>query len=271
MADSKPLAGVGVLVTRPARQAGHLSDLIAAAGGRAVRFPVLEITGPAEPRVLIRELASLDAGGMIVFVSANAARHALGALREQGLSLPDAEYVATGPGTERAMRESGLKQLTTAPPPFDSETLLTTRGMQAVAGRRILIVRGDGGRALLGDTLKARGAKVQYVEAYRRRIPNVDSDPLLASWAAEEVQVVTVTSSQSLTNLHAMVGPRGRGLLRTTPLVVISGRTATLAERFGIESQVMIAREASDEAIMETLITWRGNAHHREGTGAGRG
>ena len=271
MRDSRPLAGAGILVTRPAEQAQRLIGLIDAAGGRAIRFPVLEIIGPAQPRVLIQELVGLGPDGIIVFVSGNAARHALGALREQGLPLPVAEYVATGPGTERAIRAFGLTPVTTAPTPFDSEALLTMRGMQAVVGRRILIVRGDGGRPLLGDTLRARGANVTYVEAYRRRVPEADPGPVLALWAAGGVQIVTVASSLSLTNLHELIGAQGRDLLRRTPLVVISGRTAAMAERFGIEMPVLLTREASDEAIMETLRTWREDVHKLDGTRAGRG
>jgi len=269
--DSAPLSGLVVLVTRPARQADRLCARIEGAGGRVVRFPTLEIVPIKNPLVLAKQLASAPANGIIIYVSANAVRQAFEALSATGLSTSPAPCLAVGPATEQALRENGLKVAAPAPPPFNSEALLSLRVLREVVGKHIWIVRGNGGRPLLGDTLVQRGAKVTYLQAYRRRVPQTNCEKLLRCWASGGIDVVTVTSDESLSNLYEMVGANGRELLRRTPLAVVSGRTAALAKRLGIKSPVLFAPEASDKAIVDTLLLWRGDADLQKHTRAGRG
>lgn len=271
MALSKPLSGLGVLVTRPAGQAESLCERIEAAGGQAIRFPALEIAPVPDTGELRAALAGVGPDGMIIYVSANAARHALLALSEHNQELPAAAPVAVGPASARALRERGVEPALTSPPPYDSEALLGCPAMQAVAEKCILIVRGDGGRPLLGDTLSRRGARVSYAEAYTRCIPVADPDPLLELWSGGGIDAVTVTSSQGLENLRQMIGARGRVLLRRTPLVVLSARTAKLASRLGAGAPVLVSEQASDESILATLESWRADDHRRTRVGAGRG
>ena len=86
----------------------------------------------------------------------------------------------------------------------DSEALLATPALGDVAGRRIAILRGDGGRALLGETFVARGAQVEYITCYRRLLPK----PPARSWKPGELAAVTVSSSQGLDNLFEVLDPR---------------------------------------------------------------
>jgi uroporphyrinogen-III synthase len=129
--------------------------------------------------------------------------------------------------------------------------------MKAVAGKRIVVFRGDGGRELLGQTLRQRGAVVDYVESYQRVRPRTDANPLMSFWARGGIDVFTVTSSQSLHNLFELVGSLGQQWLRETPLVVIGKRTADLAARMGLKRPALLADEASDEGIVRKLIEWR--------------
>ncbi len=134
---------------------------------------------------------------------------------------------------------------------FDSESLLALPQLADLNGRRVLIVRGTGGRALLGNTLIERGAEVAYAEVYRRNLPEIDPLPLLARWP-QDVQVATATSGEILGNLLTLVGRGGRELLLATPLVVVSERTATDARRLGF-AQVELAERATDEAIVAAI------------------
>jgi uroporphyrinogen-III synthase len=118
----------------------------------------------------------------------------------------------------------------------------------------VLIVRGVGGRPLLGDTLRARGAEVGYAEVYRRLRPAADPTPLLARWRVE-VDLVTATSAELLDNLVAMLGESGWPLLRETPLLVISERMAQRANALGF-TQVVGAPGADDESVLDALCDW---------------
>jgi uroporphyrinogen-III synthase len=143
-----------------------------------------------------------------------------------------------------------------APPPHDSEALLALPQLQDLSGQRILIIRGVGGRELLCETLRARGAAVNYAEVYQRTRPDSDTRDILAAWAQGAVDVVTVTSGEALQNLVAMLGEPGRGRLLTTPLVVVSGRMVQQALALGFTSP-RLAEAAGDAALMAALIAWR--------------
>jgi uroporphyrinogen-III synthase len=172
-----------------------------------------------------------------------------------GAPLPgNPRIAAVGKGTARALRDAGLAVDILPQGRFDSEALLELEALQQLQDRRVLILRGNGGRALLGESLQQRGAEVIYAEVYRREPPPVDAAPLLENWMAE-VQVVTVTSVEILENLMAILGPQGRKLLLATPLVVISERIGERARALGHEN-IILARRAEDEAIVDVICQW---------------
>ena len=134
---------------------------------------------------------------------------------------------------------------------YDSETLLAMPELADMRGQRVLIVRGEGGRTLFAETLRARGAEVAFAEVYRRLRPDFDPAPLLTHWD-DQVALVTATSGEVLANLLEMLGPEGRAPLLATPLVVVAERTATAARELGF-ARVAVAERAEDEAIVEAL------------------
>jgi uroporphyrinogen-III synthase len=250
-----PLAGVGVLVTRPAHQADELCALIEAAGGRAVRFPTLAIIPAPDVAAARTALAALADYDLVLFVSANAVEQAL-ALRPAADWPAGLRYAALGSGTARALARHGLPKPLLAPPPHDSEALLTLPQLQELSGQRILIVRGTGGRDLLGETMRARGAAVNFAEVYQRIRPDSDARDILAAWARGAVDIVTATSGEALRNLVAMLGEPGRERLLATPLVVVSGRMVQQALALGF-SGPRLAEAAGDAALMTALSAWR--------------
>ncbi len=245
-----PLAGRVILVTRPAHQSVALAEAIRAAGGEALLFPALEIV-PVEPQSLAPLLTRLSEFDTAIFISPNAAQFGIAAIREVA-ALPDGiEVFAVGPGTAKTLETLGLSAVT-VPAGQDSEALLALPQLDRVAGKRIAIFRGVGGRPLLADTLRARGATVEYVECYRRRCPDVDADPLLQRWA--DVSAVTVASAETLHNLATMMGDRGAGLLRATPLFVPHAKIAEAARLFGVAEVIVTA--GGDAGLLQGLINW---------------
>jgi uroporphyrinogen-III synthase len=244
------LAGKGILVTRAAHQAAGLADLIESHGGRAIRFPALAI-GPA-PDPAAAEALLRQAWDLAIFISPNAVRHAARLLAPGKLNA--AHIAAVGEATAGALREAGLAPDLLPDGRFDSEGLLALPALQQMRERRVLIVRGEGGRPLLGDSLRARGAKVGYAEVYRRERPAADPQPLLGRWR-NEVDIVTATSAEVLENLVTILGQAGWTLLRETPLMVISQRMAARAGELGF-SRVMTAPGADDATLFAALCEW---------------
>ena len=243
------LGGAGVLVTRPEHQAGEWCRLIEAHGGRALRLPALAIAGPADPGPARQRLARLDDCRLMIFVSPNAVRQGLALLPDAGLP-PGLQVAAVGDATAAALAAAGRPADLVPETSQDSEGLLALPRLQAVADETVLIVRGEGGRPLLGDTLTRRGARVEYLEVYRRVCPETDVGPLLAQW--DRVDLVTATSNQILDNLLRLFGEAGRGTLQATPLLVISRRTEDRARSLGW-ARVWRAAGVSERAILGAL------------------
>lgn len=257
-ADPGGLDGLSVMVTRPVHQAEPLCRLITAAGGTPVRFPVLEILDPTDSVALCATIDRLAQFDMVIFISPNAVNKAMNLVGARLGGLPAGLTVATvGKSSARELRNIIGREPDIYPQKrFNSEALLAMDEMQAVSGKRIVIVRGDGGREYLGDTLIARGATVDYANAYRRGRPKADVGKLQRVWARGGIDVITVTSAEGLRNLFDMVGKLARHWLRKTPLVVVNARLVALAHELGFKLEPVVADEASDEAMVEAIRRW---------------
>jgi len=256
------LAGLKVLVTRPVHQAGPLCDLIRQAGGEAIPFPVLAVEAAEESASLQQLLTHLQHYWLAIFISPNAVRFAIEAAAPYGGLPATLKIAAVGEGSRRELEQRLGRCIDFVPlERFDSESLLALPALQQVAGKKIIIFRGSGGRELLAQTLRERGAQVDYAEVYRRTQTPPPDQTTLSHWICGGVNVITVTSSEGLHNLYGMMDQRGRDWLLNMPLFVVSERCATLAQQLGFRKAAHIARHASDQAIVESLAEWaRDNA-----------
>ncbi len=270
--DDLPLSGLKIAVTRPREQAVPLARRIEEAGGVPLLFPLLDIAPAADPAALSEQISRLDQFDLAIFISPNAVQYGMAAIRAtlspspspasgRGVrdsagegwvsALPPAlKIAAVGQGSAKALCELGIAGVIAPTERFDSEGLLALPELQAVAGRRVMIFRGDGGRELLGETLRARGATVEYVACYRRSRPQQDISVLLGSVP----DAITVTSSEALEYLWQMLGDARRDRACGIPLFVPHPRIAELAKRQGW-SRVLLAG-AGDDGLLSALIAW---------------
>ena len=251
MTGGGPLAGRGIVVTRPVAQAGPLAEMIRAAGGTPIIFPVLEILDTADIQPLADAIDRLDSFDLAIFISPNAVLRAMNQIAARRAWPDGLRAAAIGKGSVKELKRFGIFEVIAPTRVYDSERLLELPQLQAVTGQRIVIFRGEGGRELLGDTLAARGASVEYVECYRRARPRTDAAPLLRAWARNEVHAVIVTSSEGLRNLFEMIGKLGQSWLRRTPLLVPHARIAVAARELGCTNIVESA--PGDDGLFETL------------------
>lgn len=256
-AGTDALEGAGVLVTRPAAQADGLCNLIEAAGGVAHRFPVLEIGAPGEPENLRTAVGKLDTFDCAIFISANAVQRALDVLLEEQPWPRGVHIAVIGRRSAQELEHYGLAADYCPATRFDSEGLLALPALQNVSGQRFVIFRGDGGREYLAETLRQRGASVDYVEAYSRLRPDSDVTPLLKQWRSGAIDIVVLNSAESLRNLWDMLGNEGRPLLKQTPVLVVSERMLPLMESLGLTAAPLIAANATDDSVMTALLDWR--------------
>jgi uroporphyrinogen-III synthase len=257
MTSEDALQGQRVLVTRPVDQAERLCRLIEAAGGTAVRLPAIEILDPLDTSRLETVTATLSSYDLAVFVSVNAVRKGLDFITARGAWPVNVRIATVGARSAQALEPYGLAVDLVPQHQFNSEALLALDELQDMSDRRVLIFRGNGGREQLFETLTGRGATVEYAEVYRRACPVVDATSLLPHWQPGALDVITITSNETLRNLFDMAGAAGQPLLRQLPLVVVSRRQALLAERLGFSQAVRVADNASDEALVAALCQLR--------------
>jgi uroporphyrinogen-III synthase len=251
----QPLLERRVLVTRPANQSATLCELIAQAGGIPVRLPALEIVAPESPEHARRQLQRLPECEMGIFISRNAVDKTIELLHPQPLPA-SVKWLAIGGATAAALKERGYPIALMPEHDFSSEGLLMLPALQQVAGKRIAIIRGAGGRELLADVLRSRGALVEYIETYRSICPKTamgDLRGLLAQTPpALAIGIVIATSTLILQNLLEMSGNYRKRLIER-PLVVLSPRARDWAAAQGF-NRIYIAAQSDDPGIVEALI-----------------
>ena len=250
----KPLAGINVLVTRPAHQAGGLADRIRTAGGNPILFPVLEILDVTNQRPLLELIERIDEFDLAIFVSPNAVNKAMSLIRARRSLPPGLKFAGVGQGTVKILGKFGVNAVIAPTARFDSEALLDMVELKHVEGKHVVIFRGDGGRELLGKTLLERGATLEYAECYRRVKPAADTAPLLKAVASGEISAVTVTSSEGLRNLLDMVGEPAQAGLKQIPLFVSHERIVETARKLGCAH--VILTPAGDGGLLEGLSNY---------------
>lgn len=196
-----PLAGRRILVTRAAHQAGKLSEGLRALGAEPVEVPVLEIHPPASFEPLDAALCQLNSYNWLILTSANAVRAlaeraaALGIVLAKPVRL---KVAAIGETTAAAARLSGL-QVDFVPEAYVAESLVEGL-LSRAAGQRILLVRAAVARDVIPDALRAGGAEVDVVEAYRNVLPDAAPEQLRQA-LGKGIDAATFTSSSSATHL----------------------------------------------------------------------
>lgn len=241
------LNSLRVLVTRPDGQAEALSNAILECGGRVERLPLLTI----EPDVGEADKARLENAfefNDLVFVSPNAVRHSV-----RHLKRGEYRVIAIGEGTAALLEELGIR-VDLVPERSTSEALLEDERLGEMRGRKILIIRGHGGRELLAEGLRGLGANVEYAEVYRRTTPPPPPAELIREWN-ERVDVMIVTSEQMLKNLVELTGFDQNVL--NTPLIVISDRLQKSAKTLGF-AHLLLADNPYPADLLETLCQQAG-------------
>lgn len=236
-----PLASCRALLVRPSSGDTQLQEQLRAAGATVTHCPVMALEPLADVAERVAELAAAVAeGGLALFVSRTAAAIAL----QQAPSWPvEGSYFAVGQSTAGLLRAGGLEVAAPAQQQT-SEGLLALPGLASLAGRRAVIVAGQGGRELIAQRLAERGAQVSRCELYRR-LPE-PAGQLAAQAALAECDLLLAHSGELLELLEPVA-------VKPARLVVPSERVARLAERLGYR-QIAVAASAAASAMAAAAI-----------------
>ncbi len=249
-----PLDGLNVVVARPAAQAGDLQQALLAAGARVSLLPAIRILPcpVAAPEAVRQALAQPDS--LAIFTSRNAVEQALAQLGP--VSAWRAGLLAVGRATAAALADAGAT-VTTPAAGFNSEALLELPALQqtAVTGRPVLLVRGEGGRTLLADTLARRGAEVRPVVVYRRQA-SAFTPAEVRSRLGAQADAMVVSSGEIIAALAGLLQRAARSDGFDAALVVPAERLLDTARRAGFRGPLLTAASAHDADLVAALVDW---------------
>lgn len=228
-----------IVLTRPAGQSVFLAERLLEAGAHPVLYPVLEILPVKDVQPLLDAAIHLDSYDFAVFVSPNAVKGALAVIQSHRSWPAGLTALTIGKSSEQALLEHGVSKVLAPQQRFDSEALLELPQLADMAGKKVIVFRGDGGRELLGETLQARGASVDYVTSYHRQCPHLDPAPLLKRWNEHKLHALTFTSSEGLRHFAQHIGPLAQAFMRQTPTFVPHQRIADQALALGLHQVIL--------------------------------
>jgi uroporphyrinogen-III synthase len=251
---SNDLRDLCILVTRPKPQGEELCARIEELGGKPIYLPTLEIVPIQDDELFRQQMKSLSQYDWLIFISPQAVFHSV-AWIPQSIGI---KFAAIGEGTKNALQAAGFTDITHPLDEWTSEGLLKLPCFNSVSGKKIMLVKGAGGRELLADTLMARGAIVTEWVVYRRVLPDMTVDPGL--FYQQKIDIIICTSGESMRNLIKLVlrdvrsTPQDKRItdIFEIPLVVISPRLVQLARELGFK-KVSLSSNASHNAIIETI------------------
>ncbi len=247
---SLSLRGLRVLNTRPIERAKALTESITAAGGVSIECPLLEIT-PSKPD-WIKLLPDLNDVAYAIFISAHAVQFCFSQLEASRLIWPSRiKTIAIGQGSAKALQEFNI-QASIIPDIPDSEHLLSLDCLSQLKNETVLLFKGNGGRQLIEKGLRQRQAHLVSLSVYKRKMPEVRHQFTDTLWHDDLVDIILLTSEQSINNLFKMFSKEAHDWLISKPVIVISERLASAAKSFGM-TQIIISHPAG---MMETLADY---------------
>ncbi|KTC83686.1 uroporphyrinogen-III synthase [Legionella cherrii] len=244
------LYGLRILNTRPRGQASQLSESIRDAGGIVIELPALEIKATNTHWIsLLPNLKTID---QAIFISANAVHYCFTQLSQHQIEWPSSiQVIAIGQGSAAALHEFNI-QVSAVPDVPNSEHLLALKTLQQPEKQNVLLFKGEGGRPLIEEQLIKRGTNLLVLEVYKRVIPQMSTQFVQSIWRDDLVDIILLTSEQSLHNLFKLFDKEAHDWLRNKKWLVISERLAQVASSSGIRK----IRICHPSRVMDTLFDY---------------
>lgn len=231
-----------IVVTRPVGQ-DELVNQLRCIANHVVHMPLFNIVATNDSTLTLTP-------NVLIFTSPNAVVHSK-AWHESWLSEKGLAIYAIGGATKKHLEAHGFSDIKSPKEQFTSEALLALPSLQALKAQRVCLVKGVGGRKLLGQTLKDRGAEVTELACYQRELVPVDLE-VLAGVAAKN-SIIVVSSAEALKYLAQLLckvlgGPM-QGTEQAFSLVVSSQRMVQKANEFGFKN-CFLASNATTQGLV---------------------
>jgi len=256
--NKQPLAGRTILITRAREQSGEFASRLRNLGGDVLEFPTIEIVPPLSWEKLDRAIDRLPSYDWVIFTSVNGVdffwRRLSERMKKPRISSP-LKFCAIGPATARHLQARGV-EVDYTPKEFVAEAILQGFEKMAIRGKRILLARVKQARDILPKGLRALGAEVDVVEAYRTIKPRGGARRLKSILANGKVDVITFTSSSTVNHFVELLEKEDlKGLLQGIAIACIGPVTAQTAESLGVTVHIQ-PREYTIASLTQAIIKY---------------
>lgn len=234
---AQPTRKGSILFTRPKGQGEELILALEENGWHCVRQPLLTIQPYTneQPEAFLeikQHILNLCDFDTVISVSSNASTLAVDWIDQYWPQIPEGiNWYAVGPSSALPFKKLGIDFVT--PAKNHSEGLLLLPDLQDMTHKKVLILRGKGGRELLADTLKARGATVHYAQLYERVALTFEEGELARLLSQQQIHYALITSAEMAQQLANELATHGAAM--NLYLIVPSQRIATMASTLGFE------------------------------------
>lgn len=252
----QPLAGKRIVVTRAGAQADSLVEQLQRAGVEVLEFPTIEIQPPESFAGLDEAVQKIERYDWLIFTSVNSVTPFLARLRLAGKSaaaVSSLKVGAIGPETAKRLASAGISA-SLVPARYQAEGLLDAVKPETMKGKRVLIPRAAEAREILPETLRAWGAWVDVVIAYRTACPDVDVGPLAELLRRRQIDVITFTSSSTVTNFVRLFGNKNLAeIAGASAIACIGPITAQTVAQWGGHADI-VAGEFTTAGLTRAIV-----------------
>lgn len=244
------LEGQRILNTRPKGQGTSLTQQLRALGAECIEIPAIHIQ-PTE--TWLDDIPPLQSIHHAIFTSTNAVHCFFNTIIKHNIPWPECiKTIAIGHKTASALTTQHIK-VSAVPDIADSEHLLRLSTLQGIIKKEILLIKGEGGRALIAQALRQRGAALHTLNVYRRTLPGHSSTGLQALWQNDAVDIILFTSEEAIRNTFTLFGKAAKTWLCSKPCLVISQRLKNVASSLGIKHIIISQYDAIPDTLCRTL------------------
>jgi len=257
--ETKPLFGKRIVVTRAREQASGFLEALSLLGAECIQFPTIEIVPPDTFDPLDAAISNLESYGWLLFTSVNGVKYFLKRLYHQGKDVRDLKGLkigAIGPKTAKEWQRLGITP-DLVPNEYRAEAVVEAFRKWNPEGVSILLPRAAKAREILPDELRKMGARVDVVDAYKTVTPTDDTAGIRDMMQKGTIDMVTFTSSSTVTNFVAMFGSNQRQLtaewMKKVTVACIGPITAETAKNHGFSVDLM-PKDYTIEALTRTIM-----------------
>lgn len=253
--ETRPLFGKRIVVTRARKQASDLVERLSAMGAECLEYPAIEIAAPGDMAPLDAAIENIGSYHWLIFTSVNGVDiffSRLGHLGKDTRALGNIKTAAIGPATAALMAAFGLRA-DIVPESYRAESVVEAFRHEPVSGKRVLLPRAAEARPVLPVELSKMGAVVDEIAAYRTICDNSAAEPLIERLRAKTVDMITFTSSSTVTNFKSLLPAEAYAkLISDVKIAAIGPITADTAREKGFQVDV-VAREYTIPGLCEAI------------------